>query len=119
MVRQDASTSRARADRSRATTRSDYEGVERQILGTPPPLPPTGGHVSGAESRSSGGMERFRNLLFVAGLDHGPVPRRALERALRLARANRAKLTFIDVVHEPELFREIRSLRGSAPRPQD
>ncbi|MCP4205210.1 MAG: universal stress protein [bacterium] len=52
-------------------------------------------------------MESFRNILFVAGLDHGPVPRRALERALSLARANRAKLTFIDVVHEPELFREI------------
>ncbi|MDH3744941.1 MAG: universal stress protein [Acidobacteriota bacterium] len=52
-------------------------------------------------------MERFRNILFVAGLDHGPVPRRALERALSLARANRAKLTFFDVVHEPELSRAI------------
>jgi len=32
MARQDASTSRGRADRSRASTRSDYEGAERQIL---------------------------------------------------------------------------------------
>ena len=75
----------------------------------PPPLPPTGGHLSGAESRSSGGVERFRNILLVAGLDDGPVPRRVLERALSLARANRAKLTFIGVVHVPEVFREVLS----------
>ena len=52
-------------------------------------------------------MARFRNILLVAEVEEGPVPRRFLERALSLARANRAKLTFIGVVHEPELFREI------------
>ncbi len=73
----------------------------------PPPLPPTGGHVSGAELRSSGGRKRFRNILLFAGLDDGPVPNRTLERAISLARATRARLTLIDVVREPELFREI------------
>lgn len=91
-------------DRSREPERSPDQTGRGWM---PPAFPPTGGHVSGAESSSSGGMKRFRNILLFAGLDDGPVPRRVLERALSLARTNKAKLTLIDVVRESELFREI------------
>lgn len=74
---------------------------------TPPAFPPAGRHVSGAESRSSGGLQRFRNLLLVADSDDRPVPRWVFERALTLAKRDNAKLTLFDVVHELELFREI------------
>lgn len=73
----------------------------------PSKFPRTGGHASGAEWRTSGGIKRFRNILLFAGLDNGPVPSRILERALSLARTNKAKLTLIDVVREPEMFRGI------------
>lgn len=72
-----------------------------------PPFAPTGGHIPGAESRSSGGTKRFRNILLLASLDEGPVPRRVFQRALSFARANKAKLTLIDVLRGPELFREV------------
>ena len=52
-------------------------------------------------------MKRFRNILLVAGLEDGPVPRYVLDRALQLAKRNEAKLTLIDIVPESELFREI------------
>ena len=74
---------------------------------TPPPLPPTAAHVSGAESRSSGGMGCFRNVLLVASSDDEPVSRWKFERALGLAKRNKAKLTLFDVVHELEFFREV------------
>ena len=73
----------------------------------PPPLPPIGGRVAGAEPRSSEGRKYFRNILLFAGLDDGPVPKRTLERAIGLASATHARLTLIDVAREPELFREI------------
>lgn len=52
-------------------------------------------------------MKRFRNVLLVAGMDDGPVPERVFERALSLARRNRAKLTLIDVVPEVKLLPEV------------
>jgi len=55
------------------------------------------------------GVKRFRNVLLVAGLDDGPVPKRVLERALGLARRNKAKLALIDVVREFEVVPEVPS----------
>jgi len=55
-------------------------------------------------------MKRFRNVLLVAGLEDGPIPRYLFDRALRLARRNQAKLTLIDVVPENELVSEILPL---------
>ena len=56
----------------------------------------------------------FRSILLFAGLDDGPIPNRALERATSLARATQAKLTLYDVVREPELFREVLPPGGLA-----
>jgi len=52
-------------------------------------------------------LKRFRDVLLVAGMDDGPVPRHLFDRALQLARRNEAKLTLIDIGHESGLFREI------------
>lgn len=43
-------------------------------------------------------MKRFRNILLVAGLDDGSIPDYLFDRALSLARRNKAKLTLIDVI---------------------
>jgi len=52
-------------------------------------------------------MKRFRNVLLVAGLEDGPVPRCLFDLALRHARRNQAKLTLIDVVPDNELVSEL------------
>jgi nucleotide-binding universal stress UspA family protein len=52
-------------------------------------------------------MERFQNILLVAGNDNGSVPKEVVARATDLARRSGAKLTLIDVVRELDLFREI------------
>ena len=51
-------------------------------------------------------MRRFRNVLLMAGLEYGQVPRYLFDRALSLARRNRAKLTLIDVVPDNDLASE-------------
>jgi len=43
-------------------------------------------------------VKRFRNILLVAGLGDGPVPKYLFARALTLSKRNAAKLTLIDVV---------------------
>ena len=52
-------------------------------------------------------MKRFRNILLVAGLGDGPVPRYLFARALALSKRNAAKLTLIDVVSRPGLVPEV------------
>jgi len=71
-------------------------------------------------------MKLFRDVLLVAGLDDGPVPRHVFDRALRLAQRDRAKLTLIDVCPDhdlaseflpPELFEfELRKRRRALDR---
>ena len=52
-------------------------------------------------------MKRFRNVLLVARLEDGSVPSYLFDRALSLARRNRAKLTLIDVVPDNDLASEL------------
>ena len=52
-------------------------------------------------------MKRFRNIILVAGLGDGPVPRYLFARALTLSKRNTAKLTLIDVVPRLGLIPEV------------
>lgn len=52
-------------------------------------------------------MKRFRNVLLVASLREGPVPRYLFARALTLARRNAAKLTLIEAVPKLRLIPEV------------
>ena len=54
-------------------------------------------------------MRHFRNILFVAGFDDGPVPGHVFDRALSFARSNKAKLTLMDVVSTPRPVLEVPS----------